>query len=512
MGRRKNNIVDDSGSAPLYLRLADISDSDVLFELQTHPRTRKYFRNPEPPDRETHNAWLARVLASADSRLLIISIPDEPVGVLRLDATQKEGEFEISILVAPQYFGQGIGTSVLLLARKLWPSFIFVAEIMAGNDRSHKLFQNAGYVHDQGKYIQYPAHQRLLTVAMCSDGGQGIGFGHISRCLGLARAIEQKGMSPVFLVPHDSEVIKHISRHSFPVCVCPVSARAFWRACEDVDVMVIDSYRVDWGEIASLQETELLRNDRKRLLAAFDDFCVYSLPVDITINGAELRVIDGLGLNDKGNSRYLLGPAYQIIRSDLLEQPWGRAKNKSINLLVVMGGGGGCVDINIELLDFLCQYLPSMYEGEVQVDFVVGPLAEYPDMNLPANISLHWAPPNLVELMRRADIAVSAGGQTLLELVYCGVPTIALCLSENQEKNLTALHQGGYIHYVGRVNMDNDWQEELRTGLEYFLGSPEARKNLSERSASLIDGKGAKRIASELMSCLFQGKRTEETS
>ncbi|MDQ7082427.1 MAG: glycosyltransferase [Aquificota bacterium] len=51
-------------------------------------------------------------------------------------------------------------------------------------------------------------------------------------------------------------------------------------------------------------------------------------------------------------------------------------------------------------------------------------------------------------LMLDADIAISAGGQTLYELARVGVPTIAVAVAENQMWNVSEWQEAGFIEAV----------------------------------------------------------------
>ncbi|MDE7216753.1 MAG: hypothetical protein K2N20_01515, partial [Helicobacter sp.] len=49
------------------------------------------------------------------------------------------------------------------------------------------------------------------------------------------------------------------------------------------------------------------------------------------------------------------------------------------------------------------------------------------------------------ELMESSCLAISAAGGTLAELAFCGTPTIACCIADNQRPNFLAWAQSGAI-------------------------------------------------------------------
>jgi UDP-2,4-diacetamido-2,4,6-trideoxy-beta-L-altropyranose hydrolase len=127
------------------LRMAATTDEAMLLAWQQDPVTRKFARNPQPPSPSEHHSWMERVLADPDRLLLIAQHASVPAGMLRLDALPAQGAREVSILVAPGRQRLGIGAAMLAAARGLFPAWRLEAEVLPGNDASHRLFRRVGY-------------------------------------------------------------------------------------------------------------------------------------------------------------------------------------------------------------------------------------------------------------------------------------------------------------------------------------------------------------------------------
>nr|WP_025774997.1 glycosyltransferase [Clostridium botulinum] len=56
---------------------------------------------------------------------------------------------------------------------------------------------------------------------------------------------------------------------------------------------------------------------------------------------------------------------------------------------------------------------------------------------------------NMIEIMNKSDIVISACGSTSYELVACGTPTIGLIIADNQEKVAQKMHKEGLIYNLG---------------------------------------------------------------
>jgi UDP-2,4-diacetamido-2,4,6-trideoxy-beta-L-altropyranose hydrolase len=139
-----------AGSAPtrdgraVNLRLAELSDSDVLLEWQRQPQSRRFAHNPRVPTEVEHERWFEQAIADPKRTLLIVMEGVQSVGMLRLDRI-KPGVRKVSILTAPEHHRRGIARAALELARRLYPADELQAEVLPGNKASHALFRGAGY-------------------------------------------------------------------------------------------------------------------------------------------------------------------------------------------------------------------------------------------------------------------------------------------------------------------------------------------------------------------------------
>jgi len=148
---------------PIMLRPATESDCALLLEWQRHPRLRVYAKNPAAPSEGEHRAWLAARLADNDCLLNIVLHGECPVGAVRLDreTDPERGElYEISIYVTPDQQRRGIATGALAATRMLVPENNLKAVVLPGNKASEALFRKAGYIWDDGFFVN-PARRRL---------------------------------------------------------------------------------------------------------------------------------------------------------------------------------------------------------------------------------------------------------------------------------------------------------------------------------------------------------------
>jgi len=130
---------------PVRLRLAERSDSDLMFAWQTTPEVRRYARCPELPSVAEHIAWVEASLARPDRVLTLILHDGAPVGVLRFDRLDATPIHEVSILLDPRLQGRGIAAAALRLGQALFRGAILHAEVDPANTASRRLSEQAGF-------------------------------------------------------------------------------------------------------------------------------------------------------------------------------------------------------------------------------------------------------------------------------------------------------------------------------------------------------------------------------
>ena len=138
-------------------RPATFDDMDMMFEWQTSPGVRKFSGNPTAPTWEEHCTWFERRMRAQPGLFEIILLGNTPAGMIRLDQLEgKEDAFQVSILIAPEYQGQGVGGATLRVARRLVPHGEFHANIHKNNHSSRKIFSAAGYVPKGDVFLSRP--------------------------------------------------------------------------------------------------------------------------------------------------------------------------------------------------------------------------------------------------------------------------------------------------------------------------------------------------------------------
>lgn len=136
-----------SGAARLRLRPATRADRDLLWRWRNDPDTRRASFDAEEIPRERHARWLEDTLARADRRLYVAVLDGTDVATARLDIAGREAE--VSLTVAPEQRGRGVGAQVLeALAREAAAGlaiFRLIARVRPENAASRRAFERAGF-------------------------------------------------------------------------------------------------------------------------------------------------------------------------------------------------------------------------------------------------------------------------------------------------------------------------------------------------------------------------------
>jgi len=130
-------------SAALVARRLKTEDAATILRWQTAPGARRFSRNPEPPTEAQHAAWVASRLISREAVTEVLTLDGEPVAMVRSDERGEENE--VSVIVAPEQMGRGVGTAAIRYLQALLPQTSLTAYIHPENEGSLRLFSACGF-------------------------------------------------------------------------------------------------------------------------------------------------------------------------------------------------------------------------------------------------------------------------------------------------------------------------------------------------------------------------------
>ena len=122
-------------------------DMALLYQWQLAPKTRQYARNVNAPTPAQHQQWFDAVIWDRKIHFYLLKQGKKACGYVRLNPrakTQRQG-FEVSVALAPDCYGQGLGFQALELIKQLHCEQLLLAYIEPHNSASIKTFSKAGF-------------------------------------------------------------------------------------------------------------------------------------------------------------------------------------------------------------------------------------------------------------------------------------------------------------------------------------------------------------------------------
>ncbi len=134
----------------MTLRPARPEDTHRVWTWRNDQETRQASFDPAVIPLHLHEVWFRESLRRADRRIYIVLTDEAESGVVRLDVSGREAE--VSIHLAPEWRGRGVGTLALrALTDQAFGSLgleLLVALVKAGNVVSRAVFRAAGFLVD----------------------------------------------------------------------------------------------------------------------------------------------------------------------------------------------------------------------------------------------------------------------------------------------------------------------------------------------------------------------------
>ena len=143
----------------ITVRLANINDSNDIFEWRNDADTRKMSHDSAMVTWQTHEKWFDASLQNKDRCLLICVDNTQMIGMVRLDIAGNDAT--LSINLNPKMRGLGLAspclTEAMTFFKNAFPNIkTYTAQIKAVNLASRKAFENVGFMfdneHDGVKY------------------------------------------------------------------------------------------------------------------------------------------------------------------------------------------------------------------------------------------------------------------------------------------------------------------------------------------------------------------------
>ena len=203
----------------------------------------------------------------------------------------------------------------------------------------------------------------------------------------------------------------------------------------------------------------------------------------------------------------LLGPRYALLRPRFREARAGVRMNREPGSVLLLGGYTDKRNVTERLFDAL-----NGAPGVETITVILGAANTHRERvqrrlhraTTPAR--LHVDPPQLVDLMGRAALAVTAAGSTCWELACLGVPMVTVVAAANQIPVDRTLREAGASASAGAA--DDALDARLYERVVALMADDDKRCHMAACGRALVDGDGAARVARAIGARALSPKRS----
>ena len=349
-----------------------------------------------------------------------------------------------------------------------------------------------------------------MNIIFRVDASTSIGSGHIRRCLILASYLRKRGANVSFIcrevignlcclleqsqfivhrLPFDNAGTSESAPQQIQVGDDAIASAAIIDKHGPIDWLVIDHYCLD-------QKWERAVSQSVRNIFVIDDLANHPHSCNALLNHAYLTDLhkryDGLV---PPNTQLLLGPKHFI-----LNPAFHNARNNAVPLisrnqrLLIFFGGADVTDETTKAI----HALREITSFNIDVDVVITQQNKRRN-SIKALVrnskqhTLHEDLPDLSKLMAQATIILGAGGGTIYESLFMGLPSIVVTTAEHQTAAAKQLHQSKLIWWLG--SSPSITVPVIRETIKTWV-SKKSDKILvePEKLMNVVDGKGLTRI------------------
>ncbi len=333
-----------------------------------------------------------------------------------------------------------------------------------------------------------------------TDASEEIGIGHIMRCLALAQTFQDLGSQVVFLcrkIPQKLQVLLY--KEHMEVVVFFVDQAG---SIEDAEITarIAQTLKTDWviadGYSFDALYQKIIKDNHLNLMMLDDYGHANHYAADIILNPG-IHPDPDVYQHREPSAQLLLGPQYFSLRREFLKtcRYPKRIPAKGKRVLVTLGGADPN-QVTLKVIESLKQM-----DHLLKICVVVGPSYVHPDQLKSAvdrsQILLLQDVDNMAELMSWADIGISAGGVTLAEMAYLGLPAVIIQTAENQAACKYYDTKYGTSFFLGDAGTVT--KDQILDAVRSLYQDPWKRQQMRENGWKLIDGNGGRRVYEALM-------------
>lgn len=336
-------------------------------------------------------------------------------------------------------------------------------------------------------------------IVIRADASAALGLGHLKRCLSLAQALRAQGAAVTLAWRRiDIDCAPTIERAGVVSCCIGngrasselIDARDLLAALPAAALVIVDHYGLGdrWHRV--------VRAATQARIAAIDDLADRALAVDIVIdpNFSSDPAAKFAGRLPT-TARLLAGPQHALLAPAYADAPRCPLREPVRSIGIFMGGtdaaGLSAVALDaLERIGFPGTIEIATTQGNPQLAVLRQRAAARP------RLAITLDQPDLADFFARHDLQIGAGGGATWERCCIAAPTLAVIAADNQRPVLLPLQDMGVLRVIAEEPPTGD---AIAAGVRELIEKPALRRSLAERARALVDGRGAQRVATALL-------------
>ena len=334
-----------------------------------------------------------------------------------------------------------------------------------------------------------------------TDANEIVATGHVMRCITIADKLMKYGEKVKFIVK-DVDTMDLLEGKFEYVGIPTENIGAIYdeilyikdivNSEENTPKILLDLYMFDAEYMHKLKAFSKV--------ISFDDMFNEYLPIDLLINyNPHYTIYDYCRRYHGKNIKLLLGMKYVPLREQF--EKISSKFYKDVKNILLISGGGDKEHALLKIINGICEKnMDLKYKFHIIVGILNEDTAKLEKITDNKNIVLYHNVQNMAQLMRQMDIAISAAGTVLFECCKMQIPTIFYCMADNQEDVIEGFGKDDLMLYAGDIRYVNQQvPTHIIEFIEYLDKNPSIREEMRMRMQNQIDGKGAERIAREII-------------
>ena len=294
----------------------------------------------------------------------------------------------------------------------------------------------------------------ISRLVFICDGNKKVGFGHLSRCLTMARALAESALEIYFYGELNIQASERVDKAGFATLEA--------LNLDDRTAVIVDCYQQTEASLFALKK-------QCANLLVVDDFDNYRFEfIDLIINArvcAE-RFVNSSDKHILGAQFFPFSPNLKQVREYKLQRV--HEISKVTNVLLIIGASD-----RFFITDTVLKAIDQILVG-AQITVLAG---SKPNVDLKHNtLRYHSFVNNIAEYYSSHDVVINGGGSVKYESGFCILPNAAISQTQEQRDDTIILAEQKLCFDLGLA--EEVHVEELVNNLKTFLSDEELKMQL----------------------------------